>query len=293
MNISVFSSEAFFKGAKIMLCSFLECNNFEKHNIFIVTADLKKSSFDKFNNYIQKKYKQNLQMLRLNNIKNEFLSSRHFGVAGYHKLYAFKHLPQKFDRIMSLDSDMIVKKSLKEFYYQDFEGKALIACEDKGVLNNKTDYYEKLGIKDNEPYYNMGCVVFNLDVYLNMYSEQDYVGYINKNSDKVIHAVQDVINVLFKNDIKKADYRIYNNQFRYHQELSDDEQRFVESKTAIIHYVEKVKPWNYRFRNKFLVQYVYDVMKKNNMKLQYYVLRVLNSMFLVTRKVYVLFKEKN
>ena len=46
----------------------------------------------------------------------------------YYRIYASALLPETFDRILYLDADIIVIRSLKELYEMDFEDNYFLAC---------------------------------------------------------------------------------------------------------------------------------------------------------------------
>ena len=55
MNISIFSSNKFYDQLKVMLLSLLDYNNFEKHNIYIISVDMEKRKIDELNKLLKKK----------------------------------------------------------------------------------------------------------------------------------------------------------------------------------------------------------------------------------------------
>ena len=127
MNISVFSSEKFASLLKVMLLSFCETNNFEKHNIFIITTDMSDETESKINKVLEKKFKQHVQKVVIHGgSENGFIDSKGFSAASYHKLYAFRMLPKTVDRLLCLDADMIVKKSLKKFLLSEYGRKGIM-----------------------------------------------------------------------------------------------------------------------------------------------------------------------
>lgn len=269
MNLSVFCSDKFYMGAKIMLTTFLLHNNFEKHNIFIISTDLEQKKVNKLNKFLKKRFDQEVTLVKISgNMKEGFPEKGHFSTAGFHKLYVFNFLPIKIDRIMCLDADAIVLNSLKDFYYQDMGECCLSACEDIHIKVDK-EHFEELNYSLEDDYFNLGSIVIDLNKYLSAYSREDYRKWIDENQDKAKYVAQDVINIMFKNRIKKADYRLYNNQRFYYEELSEDELNELEEYCAVVHCIGKIKPWDFRY-DMILSKYIYDVMKNNGMKMTYY-----------------------
>lgn len=278
MNISVFCSEKFYIGAKIMITSFLVHNNFEKHNIFIISTDLEQNKIDKLNKFISKRFGQKVNLLKISDeMKSGFPEKGLFSAAGFHKLYAFNYLPIKINRIMCLDADALVLKSLKNFYYQDMEDNVFIASEDCHIRDD-LEHLDELGLPRNEPYFNLGCIVIDLEKYLKKYSEKDYLEWMEKNGDKAKYVAQDVINVLYKGSIKLADYKIYNNQIFCYEDVSNEEMENIERESCVIHSIGPVKPWNFRYETK-LNKFTYNLMKKNGMIKEYGIIMLKKKMF--------------
>lgn len=289
MNISVFCSDSFYLGAKIMLSSFLENNNFEKHNIFIISTDIQQKKINELNVFLKKRFHQEVALIRVTEkMKEGFPENERFSAAGFHKLYVFKYLPIKLDRIMCLDSDMLILRSLKNFYYQDMGEKVFIASEDKYIYKNDVKHLRELGIKEGEPYFNLGCIVIDLKKYLASYNIEEYLSWIKDNHETAKYAAQDVVNVFFKGKIKQAEYFLYNNQFFHDENLSEIEMKEIEENSVIIHYIGRIKPWNFRFDTEHkmpLVKYTFGVMKRNGMKKDYYCILIKKHLFKLKHRV--------
>ena len=293
MNISVFSSEKFAPLLKVMLLSFCETNNFEKHNIFIITTDMSDETESKINKVIETKFKQHVQKVVIDGgSENGFIDNKGFSAASYHKLYAFRMLPQTVDRLLCLDADMIVKKSLKNFYYQDMEGKALCACLDCHV--SQKDRLD-IGLDAKDQYVNLGCLLIDMKKFLNEYSVEEYVKWAAIWKPKYV--AQDVVNALFHNKIKIAskiyNYQIFScqmiqeieaNELVYRQlgKLNKKQLNFVQDEVAILHYIGGIKPNNFRFISK-TAKYFYAVMARNGMKKDVVKLIFLNLLFRVKK----------
>ena len=60
-----------------------------------------------------------------------------------------------------VDADIIINKCLKEFYYQDFDDKAIVVCR---TSNNKAEeFLKKLELNPKVGYFNAGVILFDLD----------------------------------------------------------------------------------------------------------------------------------
>ena len=284
MNISVFSSDKFYIGAKIMLTSLLMHNNFEKHNLYIISTDIKDRKVKRLNRYLTKRFNQEVKVLKITEeMKKGFPDSKNFSAAGFHKLYVFNYLPEKLDRIMCLDADAMVMGSIKEFYYQDLEDKVLSASED---IHIKVDieHFNEMKYDLEEPYFNLGSILIDLNKYLSAYSVQDYIKWIEKNKNVAKYVAQDAVNILFKGQIKKADYKKYNNQKFYYEKIDDEALKELKENCAIVHCIGKIKPWDFRY-NMAIADYMKEIMVKNGMKHNYYAICIKRFLFDVKHRL--------
>ena len=75
-------------------------------------------------------------------------------------------LPETLERILYLDTDIIIRGSLESFYYKEFRGKTLIGILDLiGVRYYKEQHYlrlEQIGLSRDDIYVNSGVLLFNL-----------------------------------------------------------------------------------------------------------------------------------
>lgn len=290
MNISIFSSEEFSPLLKIMLFSLCESNNFEKHNLFVVTTDMTEETEKAINNDLNKKFGQQIKRVTIGaGAENGFIDGVEYSAASYHKLYAFRMLPRGLHRLLCLDADMIIRGSLKNFYYQNMGEKILCAAKDFHI---SIEEKKSIGLNKDDDYVNLGCLLIDLDRFLNEYTVEDYIGWANKWKPKYV--AQDVVNVLFKDKIKiindKYNYQIFScqklkaddpNYIKY-KDMSREQRKYIENHVVILHYVGGIKPNNFRFISK-TAKYFYAVMARNGMKKDVVKLIFLNLLFRVKK----------
>jgi lipopolysaccharide biosynthesis glycosyltransferase len=272
MNISIFYDQL-----KVMLLSLLDNNNFEKHNIFIISVDMKKNKIDKLNKMIKKKYDQELKLFILKeDMKGGFSDTQRYSAAGFYKLFTFPYLSLEGDRIMCLDTDMIIRGSLKEFYYQDFGDNIIIGCNST-IDKNTKKHCDELGLTDENRYINLGAVVFNVKKYLSKYDIDFYYEWYMKNKESARYLVQDILNVLFEKEIKVCDYHKYNYQILF-ERYDNLKMKEIEKNAIIVHYIGKYKMSDYRYyiRPK---KYYYEVLKRHNLWGEYFSVKICTELY--------------
>ncbi len=147
----------------------------------------------------------------------------------FFRYYVTEILPE-LDRVLWLDADILVRRSITELYNIDFEGRSFA-----GVWDNSSDPEERLGIKD---YINAGILMINAEKikrtekireFWDLVASPEYVGELPD---------QDALNIVFKDDIKLVN-DLYNVFPLNPNELAD----YLITNTVIVHFVSGHKPW--------------------------------------------------
>ena len=148
----------------------------------------------------------------------------------FFRYYITEIMPQ-LDRVLWLDADILVRKSVEELYNIDFEGKSFA-----GVIDHTSNPVERLGIDD---YINAGILMINLkklretgkmNEFWNLVASPDYKGELPD---------QDALNIVFKDDIILIDVR-----FNAFPLTSDNYADYLIKNAVIVHFISKHKPWN-------------------------------------------------
>ena len=135
MNILVSSDKNYLDITATMLYS-LYIHNKEKINVWFLNKSISHIDKEKFTNYLYEKCKIKVFFIDIDeSIFNSLttpLYIKHISIETYFRLIAQFLLPPNVERILWLDSDIIVKGSLKDFYYQTIDSLSMVACENMG-----------------------------------------------------------------------------------------------------------------------------------------------------------------
>ncbi len=241
MNVFISADDNYVLPAQVMLTSFLENNKFEKHTIFFMHNEIQQNNLKKLKHIVESFDSKFVPLEVTDKTFNQFTSTERFPINIYYRLSIPSLLPDTEDRALWLDVDLIVNNSLKDFYYQDFDGHAFAACKD---IENREAHLKKLNLPINTPYINSGVILFNLPV-MRQYSLNDYYDFFTKHRDAIIWPDQDILNGVFVNKIKVLSNNMYNVQisnWRYKGE-------YDLNKVTIIHYIGNSKPWFRTYSN--------------------------------------------
>lgn len=123
------------------------------------------------------------------------------------RLFLDEVLDESVDRILYLDSDTIVNKSLADLVEIDMQGRAIGMILDSLGASHK----KQIGLTDTDPYYNSGVILYDM----RKWRERDYSGeiarHVKEQRNNYPAPDQDLLNVVCRNDIFRLDI-MYNFQ---------------------------------------------------------------------------------
>ena len=165
----------------------------------------------------------------------------------YYRLFAAAYLPKDVDRVLYIDPDTVVLRDLSALYDLDFGDNLYAGCSHVGWFRNFLNT-TRLKMTRKTPYVNAGILMINLSELRKEFSAEEIFRYIEKNASKLLLADQDVLNALYFDRMLVLDEFLYNCDESSFKRLCDrygEEQAldFVCTKTCIIHYNGKFKPW--------------------------------------------------
>jgi len=164
---------------------------------------------------------------------------------------------RNYDKVLYCDSDVVFNDSIDELFNIGFDGKKIMACLDsispiiKTIPERLLHITNVLNINNPELYFNSGVIMFNIpEIDCQIYKEK----FLNcLNIEDLWTPDQDILNVLFANDVKflswkwnfqwhlpifrKQDFNFFKDDF-----LCDYWSAYKNPK--IIHYTTSRKPWN-------------------------------------------------
>ncbi|MDR6532270.1 lipopolysaccharide biosynthesis glycosyltransferase [Caulobacter rhizosphaerae] len=171
-------------------------------------------------------------------------TSHHITMETYTRLFAATILDDAIDKILYLDSDLIVVDDLMSLWRTDIRDYVLAAVPDPFGLWRR----ETLGMPREGPYVNAGVLLLNLARWRSEDLTRRLADFIAREGDNLVFHDQDAINAILHAATKVLPYR-WNLQARMLRprrltSLADHAaiQRAAQS-PAIIHYTSARKPW--------------------------------------------------
>ena len=188
-------------------------------------------------------------------------------VSTTYRLLLLSKLFCEYDKMLYLDSDIVVEGDISELYHINMDNLPVAAVEETGFrqmshckkavfingsLPYNVDNYrtDALNMKHPEGYFNAGVVLFNLKKCRECISFDNAVNIIK--SKKYFYNDQDVLNILFDGQVCLLDYS-WNYQNNVESFLKKKPELYgpmywdvKRGAPNIIHYVSSYKPWKDR-----------------------------------------------
>jgi lipopolysaccharide biosynthesis glycosyltransferase len=155
---------------------------------------------------------------------------------------------KKINKMLILDSDLIVEGDIKELFEIPLEGKVLGTVPDGYVFLQKTNK-KNLGIPEDKEYFNTGVMLVDCEIWRKKGVLKKFLKFISENHEKIRVQEQDGLNGILQNQWKELPYE-WNviHLFFYHssdlkKKLGKERLNEIIKNPKIIHYT--VKPWLY------------------------------------------------
>jgi lipopolysaccharide biosynthesis glycosyltransferase len=245
VNILVTTDKNYLPYAYVMLVSLLENNGTSHINLYYIHYDIDDASIEKFNRFFSK-YDMTVTFLKCDFKRVEGLKTfLYVTPASYLRIISPDILPETVSRILYLDPDIIVAKSLTDLYDTDLGDCFFGAVED---LDSGNERYEPLNIPGEYGYFNTGVMLIDLDKFRSHRVSGQVIDYALAYPNRIQWADQDALNAVLY-DKRLALHPRWNLQTlvasRYENRSHASHVEFLEavSQPAVIHYVGGLKPW--------------------------------------------------
>ncbi|NCO10632.1 glycosyltransferase family 8 protein [Candidatus Saccharibacteria bacterium] len=168
------------------------------------------------------------------------LHIKHISPIAYGRFLAadlFGHL----DRALYLDADVLILSDLSELWNTNVQN-TCIAGSHKAYINRQfPGYKESIGLEKDSTYINSGVMLMNLYRIRMLGKTQELLVNAKKLKNIVRIQDQDIINITFREDIKRIHKKYnYTDSDRRERTLSDRE-------VCIVHFNTRNKPWDSEF----------------------------------------------
>ena len=201
-------------------------------------------------------------------------TSHHITHTAYFRLLAGRLLPEEIEKVIYLDSDVLVADDLTELWELDLEGQyclaapdiacpyidAYAACENDPSIKSAVPYFaavspvqnwRELGIDGKAHYFNSGVMVLNLRRWREESIDQKLLACLRDNAEHVWCWDQYALNVVFAGQWGRMPLRwnqgahIFIYPDAASSPLDEPEYQQLRDDPAVIHFTTEFKPWKY------------------------------------------------
>lgn len=273
--------DKYFKYTMVVISSIIANNNKDTfYEINILSQFISKENKNIAYDFIKKYNNFSIKFLILEDFDESqfYLNQKvsYINATTYYRFY-IPHLFRKYERVLYLDSDMIVDSDISALAEMDFEERLAIVVRDGYVsylleTDNESypkDYfYNTLKMSNPKDYFNAGMILFNIPKINQMEIDKKLFQALH-DIGQPIYQDQDIINAVFsKNGGVKYISPKYNYMNRYNASFLPLFLMRLKSllgiKTKktfrIIHFLSKSKPWNSHIPSAFLFyKYLFSI----------------------------------
>jgi len=170
--------------------------------------------------------------------------------SAYNRLLIPDILPGDVEKVIYLDSDLVILRSLREMWdIQLVEDEPAAMAIDSGCSNVK--FHNRIGIPLSQAYYNSGVMLMNLRYWRREQIGRKCIRKAEENNYPLVD--QDAINVVIGSKVRNLHLRFNLQIFlllRPEDEWLIDKSRYfnqvyeAKERPVVIHFVEGLKPWH-------------------------------------------------
>lgn len=270
MNILVSSNAKYLPITATMIYS-LWLHNRNRHRVWFLYNDIEEADRESFIRYLYDKCNAQVHFVKIDKLLFDSLDVplviKHISIETYYRIIAQFVLPSDLDRILWLDSDIIVKRNIDAFYNQSLEGKSLVACRNMG--DGDSCNRARLGLPEDYVYFNAGVILFNLE-YLRVNTTINGVLSFCKEHIGILKMQdQDLLNLLYHGSAMVIQDQLFNCMVNWPQDFITDD---IVERCRILHYAGWQKPWRIRWQNRWS-HYYWEVREKEGLQPEEYWVR--------------------
>lgn len=251
MNIVFGIDDKFVMPCGVTMTSICENNKGESVNFHILTPpDFKRENCEILRNIASRKYSQDIcfhtvDLKRLENCPIN-IGADNGKIATYFR-FLLPIILSDVDKAIYMDSDLIIRHSLRDFWESDIDGFAIGVCP--GENNDDVRAINPLRYDQSFGYFNAGVLLINLKYW----RENNVLSRLLDYGSRHPHLPQqdqDCLNAVLKDEkvVLGIKYNLQENMLVPMDKLLLDWHRFEELEEAIkdpvvIHYTSSLKPW--------------------------------------------------
>lgn len=246
----------------VMLLSLFKNNNKNVFHIFILTNQLNQINLKIIRLFFRfKKHSFEIKYVDETLLKDAPVYG-HVSLATYYRLLIPLLLPIEIEKVLFLDSDIIIVENIEQLWDFDVSIYSHIAVENCG--DNKP-FIEKLEIPSSSKYFNAGIMLINLNWWRSNDVYSKSIDYLKSHLERITFWDQDLLNAILYNDWFEfpLSYNAQSFLFSENTKFYSNKEKEAINSPKIIHFTGggDSKPWYYSNGHPYKNVYQYYLSK--------------------------------
>jgi lipopolysaccharide biosynthesis glycosyltransferase len=254
-NIVFAIDEGYVQHLCVALVSLLKNNDGCSFKIYIINGGIKSQAFNKIET-VTTGFKCKLVNIKIDDgVFERLITGHHFTKANYYRLLMPEFIQE--DKILYLDSDIVINGSIDYLYKEDVSGFYICAVENPGF-----NRHEELRMNPLSGYFNSGIMLINLKKWKEDGLANKVIEFVENNPTAIEFVDQCGLNAIINGRWKKLKLKYNQQSVIYEEDYLEKYNCFpvgdlIEAKSnpVIVHYTGSSKPWH--FINKHPYKYLY------------------------------------
>lgn len=255
MEIVLCTDSNLIKQTSVLIHSIIFCNPHELLNFHIFTLDVKKTEEEIFLCFNNKNIKTKIYSISEKDFTLLPIHMSYITKGTYLRFFIESFLPENITKVLYLDIDTIVCKSLTPLWNEDLSNYAIAAAKD--VECDDICRYNRLDYDHKDSYFNAGVLLINLSYWRKQKISKKAIDFLTEHPEKCTFHDQDALNHILHGSVKFISNK-YNAIYAFFKKDSDslllEKEKLSSIKKEIenpiiIHYAGKLKPWHHEYYN--------------------------------------------
>lgn len=242
VNVVMAFDANFSTHAGVALYSLLAGNAGIRFNVVLLCADLPREDADKFAR-LGAAFEARVEPRAVDaGLWSGFRTGPRISTATYFRFLIPMLFDAQTEKVLYLDSDLIVDGGIGPLWETDLSGSVLAACRDIGCQQTR---HGKLGLRASHHYFNAGVLLIDLKAWREEEVSRRTVDYLTHNREKAVYFDQDALNVCLQDRVKYLscvwNFMPFLNFTRFQEDFPAIAAGRL--KPAIVHFAGSIKPW--------------------------------------------------
>ncbi|ALB48766.2 glycosyltransferase family 8 protein [Clostridium beijerinckii NRRL B-598] len=207
MHIVYASDDNFAEIMGVSIVSLFENNkDMEEIVIYILDSGINDKNKKRIESVFQKYNRCNplwITATNINVVLGMKVNQDRGSLSQFARLFVSRVLPKELDRVLYLDCDITIDKSLNELWNMDMKGKIVAALQDAFA----PWYRKNLGLRENDIMFNSGVMLIDLNRWKEEHVEEKILRFIKKYNGLVPQGDQGVLNAILSSETEPLNPR--------------------------------------------------------------------------------------